>query len=508
MLRPESDYPADGSAEPYADGYSYAGDPVPENPWVPLPDGVRLACTAAVALYRGVCTYFTLANPEANSATPLLALSTAVYLALLVAPVTLANRRDHGWFHPLVFVSLKVLVLNIPRRTPLFIHGLSEHAVLQLGEDELTRLVAYENLLLALALAATYAGYAAMGRVPLPRLAVREPTRLPLTVLAAFAAAGASLLGIIALSGSFTQHFLNLSLNVTAKVFEGDASAYTLLSVFVALPATALTLVLACRPEQLQRPWFWAALTAALGAIFLATGKRSHAFNPLLIGGSVWMLTVGRVPIRRLLVAGAAMFVAFSMLSIVRSASTNAVSLEDVWARADFSLFEAAAAQGEEFNVRAGSYNSLYPILHYVPDQSPLLWGETYLTILLRPIPRAVMPNKPRGTDFRAGVEFFGASWGIPPGPIGEAFWNFHVPGVVLVFFLTGIFYRWLADFYLAYRGVGIVTLLYITLVNGFSPTENVITLLMHAVLIWLILAFASGALRLRSEPEEDADAE
>lgn len=477
-----------------------------ENPWVSIPDGIRYAILLVVSLYAGICGFLALAHPEQNAATPLLVLSSVFYLGMLVLPLVVYDDEKHGWFHPLIFLSLKVLILTIPRRTPLFLYGLTEHAVLQLSVEELTTLVAYENFLLALALLATYAGYTLVRQSWMPRLRIHPAVRLPPAIVASALITSVALVLLIGLSGSFSQHFLNLSLNVSAKVFEGDATAYTLISVFVGLLATALVLLLAYRPQQIRRPLFWILALLALGAIYLATGKRSHVVNPVLLGAVTWMLTVGRVPLFRLLLAGAVVFVAFSFMSVIRGASTNAGSLEEVWARADFNFTGAAVAQGEEFNARAGSYNSLYPILHYVPEQSPLLWGETYLTILLRPIPRALMPSKPRGTDFRAGVEFFNATWGVPPGPIGEAFWNFHIPGVIVVFFLTGAFYRWLVDFYRQYRGEGIVTVLYVTVLNGFSPTENVITLLMHAFLVWLILAYITGALRLSAAKQGMVD--
>ena len=40
-----------------------------------------------------------------------------------------------------------------------------------------------------------------------------------------------------------------------------------------------------------------------------------------------------------------------------------------------------------------------------------------------------------------------GVKAGIPPGSVGEAYWNLHVPGVILVHLLGGVFLRFAARF-------------------------------------------------------------
>ncbi len=240
---------------------------------------------------------------------------------------------------------------------------------------------------------------------------------------------------------------------------------------------------------------------------FLATGKRSILITPVAVGAITWMLTVRRVPLFRLLFLGAAMLVVFSMLLVIRGASSTARNLQDVRAAVSQNADTSVSAGLEELSYRLGGYSSVYPILYYVPDQSPLLWGRSYLLIVGRPTPRAIWPNKPRGTDFMAGLVFFGSPWGVPPGAVGEAFWNFHIPGVIAVFFLFGAFNRWLARFYTRYRWHGIIVFFYAYTLFLFSPEENAITSWMQGLIPVLLFGFAAGIISFgrRLEPLHQA---
>src|SRR5690606_17147360 len=93
---------------------------------------------------------------------------------------------------------------------------------------------------------------------------------------------------------------------------------------------------------------------------------------------------------------------------------------------------------------RGEGVSSAYAILARVPKDEPLRLGETYLAFVTAIVPRSVWPNKPLASGRLAGRTFFNASKGVPTGTVGEAYWNFHVPGVVLVFALWGVFLRWL----------------------------------------------------------------
>jgi hypothetical protein len=97
-----------------------------------------------------------------------------------------------------------------------------------------------------------------------------------------------------------------------------------------------------------------------------------------------------------------------------------------------------------ELEQRGSFLNPVYPIMARVPDDVPYLLGTSYLTLVTAPIPRALWLGKPRSTGALVGQTFFDSDAGMPPGPIGEALWNFGLPGVVLVYILFGAFHRYI----------------------------------------------------------------
>lgn len=495
MMTPTRDAPSDdidGDCNPSA-----AERSAEDNPWVPMPDFIRYLAIATLGVYAAVCVIGALLNTADNASSPLLAFSDLVYFAVLAVPLLAYDRAQHGWFHPLVFGTLYVMVRQLPRSCGMFVYGLESHAILPDSAEELTRLVAYSNFLNTLALAATYAGFHLVRNPPALNLPLRTPSRFgPAIVVAALISFG-SLAVLVALSGSITQHVLNLSLNQTARVMETDVAG---LGQFV-LPAQwfafFLAILLGYRPESLRRPWFWIASLVALAVVYLAAGKRSILLTPLATGAIVWMMTVRRVPVFRIVALLGVMFLLMSGLLLVRTAiASGAKDLGEVSAMLSDRLDTAVAEQVEEMKVRGGEYTTQYPIFKLVPSESPLLWGETYLVLLARPIPRFLWPEKPRGTDFRAGATFFNAAWGIPPGPVAEAYWNFHVPGVIGVYFLFGAFYRWLHNTFLRQGHHGLVVYVYAFTLLVLTPTENTITGWMMNLMPTVLFGLATGALR------------
>lgn len=467
------------------------------NPWVPMSTGARAILLGALGLYGAACVLGPLLNGAPSGV--LLAASSLFFLGVLAAPLIAYDAEEHGWLHPLMFGTLFTMAKGLPTRVGIMILGLDEHAVIAADAETLTGLVAYENFLNGLSLLGLYAGFHLVRRPPVPRLRWREPKRLWAVVTGVFVIGGLAMVVLIGFSGSFSQHFLNLSLNSASKQFETEVTGLGHLATAAQLPAWTLAIVLAYRPELLRKPWFLGLSLVALALVYLATGKRSLLLSPVAVGAVAWMMAMRRVPVFRLLLLGGGAFVLFSVLLLVRGvASTGAKNLNDLGVLMAERAEGTFSASFDELSYRAGSYASIYPILHYVPDEVPLLWGESYLTLLARPIPRVIWPTKPRGTDFRTGVTFYNSPWGVPPGAVGEAFWNFHVPGVVVVFFLFGIFKRWLCRLVIEYGEHGFVLFFYAFTILIFSPSENTVTQWMLTLLPALLFAAVTGVVRGR----------
>jgi hypothetical protein len=457
-----------------------------------MSDRFRYLLLGVLAVYTAICVFGALGNSVNNSSSALLALSDFIYLAALAYPLATYKPERDGWFHPLVFGTLWVMAKTLPRRMDLMINGLSEHAVLGLPMEELTRLVAYENLLNALALVATYVGYRLIRNPWMPRIRFHEPKHLWACVGIAGVVGLAALGYYIVVAGSITQHFLNLSLNQTAKVFAKEVDGMGQFQVAAQAFVVASTILLAYRPELIRKPYFWLVLGCASLNLYFIAGKRAVLLVASFNIAIVWMLTVRKVPVMRLLAFGAALFALFSFLLVVRGASSMSDDFPEVWSRVSANIDDSLSLGAEELTNRVGSYTSIYPIIHLVPEDVPLLWGTTYLNIFTSPIPRAIWPDKPRGSDFMAGITFFGAPWGVPAGPVGEAYWNFHIPGVIAIFLLWGMFTHWLVKFYRRYNQEGIMKYFYACTLF-LVPGQNVIVSWLQTLVSLVLVAFVTG---------------
>ena len=105
--------------------------------------------------------------------------------------------------------------------------------------------------------------------------------------------------------------------------------------------------------------------------------------------------------------------------------------------------------------VRQLSYSETYIFITNYVQPGDIWWGQSYLDLLLMPIPRNLMENKPPGDDgiyirnladgrqVRPGTaqsEMIEVSW--PPETLGVGYLNFWVPGVIFGMLFLGMIYR------------------------------------------------------------------
>lgn len=92
--------------------------------------------------------------------------------------------------------------------------------------------------------------------------------------------------------------------------------------------------------------------------------------------------------------------------------------------------------------------DSLAVTIKLTPEVMDFQLGRTITPLFLLPIPRAIFPDKP---DLSLGGMFGVKFWGWPEDPwhgsaaitqVGEFYLNFHLAGIILGMFLSGIIYR------------------------------------------------------------------
>jgi hypothetical protein len=83
--------------------------------------------------------------------------------------------------------------------------------------------------------------------------------------------------------------------------------------------------------------------------------------------------------------------------------------------------------------------DELYNMEHMVPQYMPYKHGQDLIAVPLGLIPRAIWPSKP---ILSAGAEYgsaLGTITSVTPFPLGEMYWNFGKPGIIIGMAIWGV---------------------------------------------------------------------
>lgn len=464
------------------------------DPFLRMTPRHRLALIGVYALFVVAAGTLSLVTgaPGAEWYVPALAL----LMATRVVPL-LAYDASYGWFHPLILTGLFGL-RPLLQEFPQYAAGLSEHSALPaMAPEQLGQLLAWKLALQALAVIAYYVGFFYGFRIPRPRLAFGEGRAL-----------GAKTAVAVLVSVSAFQFYVSRRGGVTAYMLLWAQGRSTALAgnyywvQLIGLGLLACLIWFAQDRRALRRPVFWVAAAASMAVAFLTTGSRSLVFYPVIVAFMVWVLRERKVAWKRFVMLAAVGMVALGVLGSLRSSTFGGrVGWEKV---TDFSAIETLVTQSlPELVERRTTLDSTLPILATVPEEHDFLYGSTYAAVVALPIPRSLWPSKPGLSGGRMGREFFHSRAGIPVTGVGEAYWNFHVPGVLLVFALFGIFHRWVASLFVPYARWPAMILLYAMGMWAMNdPSSDGVVGALFAVLPALVLCRIFGVIRWGGSPE------
>lgn len=418
---------------------------------------------------------------------PWIFLALTLNFVLLLLPL-IFYRSSYGWFHPLIFNIFLTLILHL-RRSPVYILGMPGHAGLPgWNPDELNRLVAEELFLRAMGLLLLYTGYWLSVRLPIPQFRFQSPRHLHQKVVATVLFATMIFLLYMQTRGGLISHILSWGRGRRTEL-AGDSYW----GLFIQLGLTACLSWLAFDRKAHLRPLFWGCTLLSFAIVFLMSGSRGDLVYFMVMALIVWLLREQKISLTKpLLVA----VLGLMLLGVLGQFRTSTFSGEVDWGvlTGRTATEESAFVAGiGEVSARSGERNAVYPILAKVPTQVDFIRGRSYAALLTLPIPRALWADKPGMIGGQVGATFFNSSAGIPPGPIGEAYWNFGLPGVAIVFLLFGGFYRWIAEAFQHYGHQSAAIILYVvTLFRCSEPsTPTIVSWLIVLVLSCLFLRLA-----------------
>lgn len=430
-------------------------------------------------------------NVEVNRKSPafiLLCLAQVLNFAVILFPV-IFYKPSFGWFHPLFFYTCQYLLFQF-RSYATYLQGISRHRALpEYSVEDIVLLVSFALTLHAISTLAYYFGFWFGPNLRVPRISFRHPRRLPLKALSAVLFSLVVFWLYVERQGGLSAHLLSWQ---TGR-HEALAGEYYWI-ILIKVSAMACLLWFSLSRRAIYQPLFWACALVSVAINFLATGSRSTVVIYFVVAMLVWILREKKFAPARIIAIGLLGVALISFLGGFRSRLWKgeiALTAEgDDKTLVEY--FEQGAVESAE---RAWSNSGLLPILARVPDDVDLLYGSSYLAFFTLPIPRSVWPDKPGQVGGLVGDVFFNSPAGTPPGPIGEAYWNFHIPGVIIVFFIFGTFQKWLAQTFVKYQRYPAAVLIYLTVLFTVDPSTPAIVVCLMFVVPLIVLLRLVGAL-------------
>ncbi len=445
-----------------------------------------------VAVYAIILLTIVL-NVEVNRKSPafiLLCLAQVLNFAVILFPIVF-YKPSFGWFHPLVFYTCQYLLFQF-RSYATYVQGISRHRALpEYSVEDIVLLVAFALTLHAVSTLAYYFGFRFGPNLRIPKINFRRPRRLALKALSAVIFSLAVFWVYVERQGGLSEHLLSWQ----EGRHEALAGEYYWI-MLIKVSAMACLLWFSLNRRAIYQPLFWACAILSILINFLATGSRSTVVVFFIVAMLVWMLRERKFAPARIIAIGLLGVVLISFLGGFRSrlwkGEISLASENDDKTLVDY--FEQGAVESAE---RAWTSSGLLPILARVPDDVDLLYGSSYFALFTLPIPRSLWPDKPGQVGGLVGDVFFHSPAGTPPGPIGEAYWNFHIPGVIIVFFIFGTFQKWLAQCFVRYQRRPAAVLIYLTVLFTIDPSTPAVVVCLMLVLPLVILLRLVGALSL-----------
>jgi len=445
---------------------------------------------------------------------------------LLLAPIILFASNPLGILHPLILaVVVWPLLTEIPFviedyggwlgvfaatpvQTPAIV-GLPAQSASAVW-TEITKV----NAVSIVALLSTYVGFWAFRerrRDAIPVL-LRDPRALRSIMIGLIVLSALTLFAFLSVRGGLAAHVASLG--------EGRFRALAGLGPVIWLTGMgtiALFIWTAARPGDAKSPVFIAALAAVSLIQFVGTGSRSSAFAVPLTAGVIWTLRTRQVPWKVALLLVPLMFAGLGLLWQVRTSVFQGSTAQEVISEASWS--ESFAEVQQELP-RREMLRSDVPIIArgFEVTDGPLL-GKSYVAAIAAILPRALWEDKPRGVGSLYAQLFTGApsdALGIPVDPAVEAYWNFWLPGVLILPFLYGWLLHAAHQFYVRRSPSPFVTVFYVLVLTTFKiGTENLVDFQQQLLLLLICYAIVSALImkhsyvarprpsRLRAQPSD-----
>jgi hypothetical protein len=481
-----------------------------ESPFLPISPAWRVGIISYLLIYQILFPLLAaMFNPEAA---PLLLPRFAVESArvLLTCWPLFFYRREYGFLHPLllpllvgIFEGITRFPLHLiaPLSIPLIDYSatsLSAAIPLRLDAGGLAAVKLYYGGVHLLATACYFLGYFLLNIFRAPSLQVRPPRNLTaICLLATLFCVSVGLFYIQFVAGGLSNHLIAMRMG-RAALFQGQGP-FLILGEF---SFVAVILWFGYLQKPFRNPFWLASFVAACALTLVMSGSRSSVIYALVVLLMLWWQKRRRVLLMPSAILAVVTLLIFAIFGSIRQDWGSTTINTSVFAVSSFS--ENIQRAQEEIQSRKNEDGDLAGFAG-VRD-SGLLWGRSYVAAIAFWVPRALWPDKPHGAGaYNMWVNYAGQRldqfgtgvyWGIPVGAVTEAFWNFHLGGVVVFFLVFGAFHKWLAKLVLKHPHSPFVLVLSTWIVMNFAGDTTSFVTTIQDVTLLLVLAFLLGIFR------------
>ncbi len=422
---------------------------------------------------------------------------------LFLAPVMILSRHPLGILHPLLLAVVvwplaigipKVIEIwggwagvlaGVPLDTP-FYRGFPTHEA-----SRIWTAIAKYNALQCVSLVGTYVGFWVLSGRRLARLPIvpKNTMTLRTVLIALFAVSMLVLVLFLYYRGGIGLHLTSLG--------HGRFRELAGLGPIVGMTdigAIAVYVWIAARPNDAKSPIFLTCLALVTATQFVSNGSRGSALTVLLVVAIIWSLRQRRIPWKIGFILLPLMFASIGLLGAARTAAwSNSTAGE---ALSNTGWGESVQLAQEEIADRQESSANI-PVIEqgFAVTDGPM-YGKTYLPAVAAWVPRALWPDKPRGTGSIYSQLFLHESSegaGIPVSAQAEMYWNFGWPGVILLSIIYGGLLKMAYNFmWRRYPDPFAITFYVIFLTNFQFATRSLIAFQQQAGLLFFSYVFAS----------------
>ncbi len=404
-----------------------------------------------------------------------------IYSILLYFPFILYNKKRFGLLHPFIFTSLIIfaksllkhhaqLVNKILESRPLF-GSIYNEGLLGYNQDELSDYDLGVKIIFIVYLFFQYIGYFLTN--PKPYIYLKDKNidspktvkRLIYIILVVFISA----LLFFEIRGGLSNHFSSFG-----EGRQKSLNGMGIIFVFFSFSNLALMIWAAIKKEAFNSGWFWILVLFSMAINYLSYGARSMIFEAVISLLLVWLIHYKKIPYVAISVI--AIF-GFFVLTVLGSLRATTYSGDVDWSvLTEVNIGENKAKLDEELERRDVLNAPDVVIYARGIEDFGLFYGKTYLSAILFFVPRFIWDNKPHTISYYTGTMLFNSVGGMPPSTEMEAYWNFHVFGLIFIGFIHGVMYKWIVNFYQANHLQKTSIVLFIIALTKLEPNSLTLT--------------------------------